>query len=230
MAKMRVYELARDLNLTNKMLLSKLSDLDISVKSHMSSLDDETVARIKSAIFGKEKTEAVEETRIKPTVIRRRRTKVEVEAAPEPPAVPDDEAAVEKPAEAAGDDDGVETEAAAMEKTGEIVDGKTAEDAVPVEEIPAEEKPDDKAAPAAEAAKPADLKEKKSKKAVKKVKPGESAKIIQLPVKPVLKPSKKKAAPGDKAKVERLPSRQPAVKRPSTATEDAKTVDGKKKK
>jgi translation initiation factor IF-2 len=230
MAKMRVYELARDLNLTNKMLLSKLSDLDISVKSHMSSLDDETVARIKSAIFGKEKTESVEETRIKPTVIRRRRKKVEVEAAPELPAVPDDETAVEEPAEAAGDDNGVETEAAAMEKTGEIVDGKTVEDAVPVEEIPAEKKPDDKAATAAEAAKPADLKEKKSKKAVKKVKPEQSAKIIQLPVEPVLKPSKKKAAPGDKAKVERLPSRQPAVKRPSATTEDAKTVDGKKKK
>jgi translation initiation factor IF-2 len=51
MAKIRVYELARELNMTNKMLLSKLSDLDISVKSHMSSLDDETIARIKTIIF-----------------------------------------------------------------------------------------------------------------------------------------------------------------------------------
>jgi len=53
MAKMRVYELARDLNLTNKILLSKLSELDISVKSHMSSLDDDAVARIKALFFGK---------------------------------------------------------------------------------------------------------------------------------------------------------------------------------
>ena len=85
MAKTRVYELARDLNLTNKILLSKLGDLDISVKSHMSALDDEAVARIKTVIFGK-KEEAVEETRIKPTVIRRRRKKVTVDAVPEPPA------------------------------------------------------------------------------------------------------------------------------------------------
>jgi len=189
MAKMRVYELARDLNLTNNILLSKLSDLDISVNSHMSSLDDEAVARIKAAIFGK-KVETVEETRIKPTVIRRRRTKVKTEVAPEPPAVPDDEMAVEKPAKDADDGQGVETEAAAMEKTREIVDEKTAEDAGPTEE-----KLGDKAAPAAETAKPADLKEKKSKKAVKKVKPEESAKIIQLPLKPVEKPSRKKAAP-----------------------------------
>ena len=53
MAKTRVYELARDLNLTNKMLLNKLSELDISVKSHMSSLDDEIIGRIKTMLYGK---------------------------------------------------------------------------------------------------------------------------------------------------------------------------------
>ena len=53
MAKMRVYELARDLNLTNKILLSKLNDMDITVKSHMSALDDDTVATIKNQLFGK---------------------------------------------------------------------------------------------------------------------------------------------------------------------------------
>ncbi len=83
MAKTRVYELARDLNLTNQILLSKLNDLDISVKNHMSSLDDEAVAKVKTVIFGK-KEESIEETRIKPTVIRRRRKKVTVEVAPEP--------------------------------------------------------------------------------------------------------------------------------------------------
>ena len=98
MANTRVYELAKDLNLTNKILLSKLSDLDISVKSHMSSLDDEDVARIRADIFGK-KEAAVEETRIKPTVIRRRRKQVKDEVAPETPAEPDDVAAAEKPAE-----------------------------------------------------------------------------------------------------------------------------------
>ena len=86
MAKTRVYELARDLNLTNQILLSKLSELDISVKSHMSSLDDEAVAKVRTVIFGK-KEDAIEETRIKPTVIRRRRKKVPVEVVAEP--IPD---------------------------------------------------------------------------------------------------------------------------------------------
>ncbi|MBE9545693.1 MAG: translation initiation factor IF-2 [Proteobacteria bacterium] len=203
MAKTRVYELARDLNLTNKILLSKLSDMDISVKSHMSSLDDDAVARIKTVVFGK-KEETVEETRIKPTVIRRRRKIVKVEVAPEPPAVPDDVAAVEKSAE----------EAAAVEKTREIVDEKTAEEAAPV----------------AKAAKPADLKEKKPKKAVKKSKSDAAAKIIQLPVKPVEAPSRKKAAPGDKARISKFPSRKPADQEPSAAPKDLPSKESKKKR
>ena len=75
MAKIRVYELARELNMTNKVLIDKMSQLDISVKSHMSSLEDETVAQVKDTLLGKP-AEKVEETRIKPTVIRRRRKKV----------------------------------------------------------------------------------------------------------------------------------------------------------
>ena len=79
MAKLRVYELARDLNMTNKVLIAKLNDLDIEVKSHMSALEEEVITKVKSSLFGA-KEETVEETRIKPTVIRRRRKKVEVEA------------------------------------------------------------------------------------------------------------------------------------------------------
>jgi translation initiation factor IF-2 len=45
MAKIRIYELARELNMKNKALLDKLAELDISVRSHMSSLEDETVAK-----------------------------------------------------------------------------------------------------------------------------------------------------------------------------------------
>lgn len=78
MEKTRVYELARDLNLTNQILLSKLSDLGISVISHMSSLDDEAVAKVKT-VFLVKKEVSIEETRRKPTVIRRRRKKVPLE-------------------------------------------------------------------------------------------------------------------------------------------------------
>ncbi len=40
MAKIRVYELARDLNMTNKVLLEKIQDMDFPAASHMSSLDE----------------------------------------------------------------------------------------------------------------------------------------------------------------------------------------------
>ena len=104
MAKIRIYELARDLNMTNKLLLEKLRDMDISVKSHMGSLDAGIVSQIKMRIFGLKEKE-VEETRIKPTVIRRRRKTVkeepiQLEATAEPEVQPEeaeaDEQLVEK--------------------------------------------------------------------------------------------------------------------------------------
>ena len=85
MAKIRVYELARELNMKNKALLEKLQGMQVDVASHMSSLDDETVARIKRQLFG-QKEKVTVETRVRPTVIRRRpkvvrRTPEEVAAA-----------------------------------------------------------------------------------------------------------------------------------------------------
>jgi translation initiation factor IF-2 len=82
MGKIRVYELARELNIKNKELLEKLSKMAIKISSHMSSLDDEAVARVKANLLGN-KTDVVEVTRIKPTVIRRRKKIVLVETAPE---------------------------------------------------------------------------------------------------------------------------------------------------
>jgi len=82
MGKIRVYELARELNIKNKELLEKLSKMAIKVNSHMSSLDDEAVAEVKANLLGN-KTDVVEVTRIKPTVIRRRKKIVPVETAPE---------------------------------------------------------------------------------------------------------------------------------------------------
>ena len=207
MAKTRVYELARNLNLTNKILLSKLSDLDISVKSHMSSLDDEAVARIQMMISGKNK-ETVEEIRIKSTVIRRRRKKV--------PAEPEGVAAAEEPAPEVPEEATPEKEAADEQEAPESVDVKAAE-----------EKPADTTA---EAARPVDLKEKKPKKAVKKVKKQEAAKIIQMPVKPVAKPPGKKTAKDAKAKVRRLPSRAKNEVRPAAPPKDPAVKEGKKKK
>jgi translation initiation factor IF-2 len=78
MAKIRVYELARNLNMKNKELLDKLEEMNINVRSHMSSLDDDTVAEIKLNLQVKKKPDTVEVTRVRPTVIRRRK-KIEIE-------------------------------------------------------------------------------------------------------------------------------------------------------
>lgn len=76
MAKIRIYELAKQLNMTNKVLLERLLEMNITVKSHMSVIDEETVAGIKEALF-QGKSEIVTEKRIKGAVIRRRRKVIE---------------------------------------------------------------------------------------------------------------------------------------------------------
>jgi translation initiation factor IF-2 len=100
MAKVRVYELAKDLNMTNKQLLEKLKELEIDAKSHMSALGNSDVAAVKQNLLGKKKRS--NEVKVRPSVIRRRRTKTTSQAdeierdedmddsfEPEEPAVPD---------------------------------------------------------------------------------------------------------------------------------------------
>jgi translation initiation factor IF-2 len=81
MAKIRVYELAKDLNMTNTALLNKMKELKIEVKSHMSSLEDSDISAIKRSLFGREKGK--NELKIKPSVIRRRRSQADETAEPE---------------------------------------------------------------------------------------------------------------------------------------------------
>jgi len=92
MAKLRVYELAKDLNMTNKALLNKLKELDIDAKSHMSSLEDSAVRQVKTNLFGK--TRQKEDLKVRPSVIRRRKKKV----VREPEAKTQEEATQKAPA------------------------------------------------------------------------------------------------------------------------------------
>jgi translation initiation factor IF-2 len=71
MIKTRVYEVARDLGLDNRELVTKLATLGIPVRNHMSSIDPADAERVKRAIE-KEKQQNVVEERIRPTVVRRR--------------------------------------------------------------------------------------------------------------------------------------------------------------
>lgn len=93
MPKVRVYELARDLNLESKKLVEKLKAGGLSIKNYMSTLDEEAVSKAKEIISGAV-SQVVEERRIKPTIIRRRKKIVKVEQGP--PAARVEEEAEEK--------------------------------------------------------------------------------------------------------------------------------------
>ncbi|HWE27561.1 MAG TPA: translation initiation factor IF-2, partial [Polyangia bacterium] len=69
--KVRLYEVAKDLGLTNKDLLEKVRGLGIEVKNHMSNLEPDDVARVKRALDKERQANLVEE-RLSSTVIRRR--------------------------------------------------------------------------------------------------------------------------------------------------------------
>jgi translation initiation factor IF-2 len=88
MSKKRVYELAKDMGLENRELISRLEKIGIAVKSHSSTLEDGDLERIQAELLAPEAREVVEK-RIKSTVIRRRaiRTPLE-EIPPEEVAVP----------------------------------------------------------------------------------------------------------------------------------------------
>jgi translation initiation factor IF-2 len=88
MAKMRVYELAKELEMDNKVLVDALREMNIEVKSHSSSLSEAEVSLIRGHLSGT-KSLVVEEQRIKSTVIRRRRKILEV--VQEPTAKPSPE-------------------------------------------------------------------------------------------------------------------------------------------
>ncbi|HHV73634.1 MAG TPA: translation initiation factor IF-2 [Thermoanaerobacterium sp.] len=60
MSKTRVYELAKELKITSKELISKLNDLDINVKNHMSTLEDDEVSLIIDLLTEKEEKETDE--------------------------------------------------------------------------------------------------------------------------------------------------------------------------
>jgi translation initiation factor IF-2 len=50
LAKVRVYELAKELRMTSKELISKMKDLDLNINSHMSSLEEEEAEMVKELI------------------------------------------------------------------------------------------------------------------------------------------------------------------------------------
>jgi len=222
MAKTRVYELAREFNMTNTVLIEKIKEMGISVKSHMSALDDETAAMVKAELFSK-KPEAVEEVRIKPTVIRRRKRSVPAKAATEPTVKPDEEVLPETKSKAKPPLDKIPEESKAPKESPE--DEKTEKKVA--DEVGAKKDAKEKVE------KPSTLKAVATKK--KKAKKKEiAAKIIQLPTSPVKKtPRKIKAKdkkPETKVKISHKPGKPAPKVIPLKADLPPKEIKGKKRK
>ena len=78
MAKVRVYELARELDMESKELVDKLNAGGMIIKNYMSTLDEQSIARARKIVSGIV-SQVVEEKRIKSTVIRRRKKVIKVE-------------------------------------------------------------------------------------------------------------------------------------------------------
>ena len=72
MGKVRVYELAKELQMSNKELVAKLQEMGYQVKSHSSTIEEFEVKDIRDRLAGK-KSEVVAEPKTRPTVIRRRK-------------------------------------------------------------------------------------------------------------------------------------------------------------
>ncbi|MBW2051956.1 MAG: translation initiation factor IF-2 [Deltaproteobacteria bacterium] len=77
MGKTRVYELAKQLNMSNKELVNKLKEMGYSIKSHSSTVDDSQVSEIKGRLEGR-KSKEMAEKKVRTTVIRRRKKIVEM--------------------------------------------------------------------------------------------------------------------------------------------------------
>jgi translation initiation factor IF-2 len=97
MSKIRVYELAKELEMDNKDFITRLEKLGIAVKSHSSSLEESDVERIRKEFSLGEKNKVIEK-RVKSTVIRRRAVRQPVEKV-KPAEIQEQEVPVEQGAE-----------------------------------------------------------------------------------------------------------------------------------
>lgn len=246
MAKIRIYELARDLNVTNKELVEKIRNMDIDVKSHMSSLDDKAVTRIKMNLLGSPQKE-VEETRIKPSIIRRRKKRVrqipvQAETAIEPKLHPEKAEVADQPSEKALKEKEIPPE----KEPGELLKKDAPEQVAKGKKAVEKDTTVKEDAPEGAVAQPIVSKEKhkvkklvalkklKKKKDAKKLKKDVPAKIIKLPVTPAPEEKAPKIEKDrvhiPKTKVEKLPAKKKEVPESKTPLKEAPVKDKKKKK
>ena len=86
MSKTRVYELAKELKLPSKDIIEKAKQLGISYNSHMSTMEDGEVSKIKASISTKEEPKKVEKVKEAPAPKKEVAKKEEVKKAEQKPA------------------------------------------------------------------------------------------------------------------------------------------------
>ncbi len=136
MSRIRIYDLAKEADMASSTLADKLIDLGYNIKSHSSTVDDDTAEEIRRKVLGLTKTEVVEK-RISgkggATVIRRRTKTVRREPVSPPsvsPAVEAPVAETELTKPAAGEKEAV------VEKVAEVAESDREKEVLPA---PAEE-------------------------------------------------------------------------------------------
>ena len=220
MAKLRVYELARELDIPNTDLLERIDSLGIHIKGHMSSLDEEQAQLLRDTVTGRSQ-QLIEEKRVRRGIIRRRRKivkaeplaeEVETEVAAEtaPPGEEQAEAVVE-----------AELPPPVVEGEAPEVEPKKSEKVEPDVEVAKKEKP----------AKKVKEKEKKVKKPRRRGKKEFAAKIIKLPERvPEAVPEAKKAEPKIEESMEAVGKVVETVPAPPEPEAEARKRPGKPKK
>jgi translation initiation factor IF-2 len=225
---LRVYELAKELEMANKELLERIGSLGIQVKGHMSSLDEEQAELVRDLVEGRS-TQLIVEKRVRRGVIRRRRKIVKTEPAPEPVVIeatvvttPPAEAATEVEVEAVptaempADKESPPPVAEEFQPETGVVETTEPQAQVPKEAIPARKVAE---------------KEKKVKKVRRKAKKEVAAKIIKLPervpeVVPEVKPEAEVQAEEPETPVAKAREAELTVE----PEEDKRAVKPKKKK
>ena len=220
MAKLRVYELARELDIPNTDLLERIDSLGIQIKGHMSSLDEEQAQLLRDTVTGRAQ-QLIEEKRVRRGIIRRRRKIVKAE----PPA---EEMETEVAAETAPPGEEQAEAVVEAELPPPVVEGEAPE----VEpEKPEEVEPDVEVAKKKKPAKKVKEKEKKVKKPRRRGKKGAAAKIIKLPERvPEAVPEPKKAEPKIEESMEAVGKVVETVPAPPGPEDEARKRPGKAKK
>jgi translation initiation factor IF-2 len=165
MAKLRVYELAKELEMANKDLVERITGLGIQIKGHMSSLDEEQAKLVRDTVTGRSK-QLIEEKRVRRSVIRRRRKIVKAERPQEPVEV-ELTAEVAAPAEAVPELEVEEGQPVEVPEEKELLPPEGEPDVEPDEKVKPEKKVKEK--------------EKKARKPRRRSKREAAAKIIKLP-------------------------------------------------